>query len=159
MDLTTNAQVRRAQSADAAAVAEVLIESRRVFLPYVSCIHSPAQVREWVIDHLVPSGCVHVAEQDRRIVAVLAISEHDGVSWIDQLYVFPGYEAQGLGTRLLAFAHQTLRAPIRLYTFQANAGARRFYERHGYRAIGFSDGSANAERCPDVLYERSGPQP
>jgi hypothetical protein len=35
----------------------------------------------------------------------------------------------------------------------ANAGARRFYERHGFSAIEFTDGSANEERCPDVLFE------
>ena len=43
--------------------------------------------------------------------------------------------------------------PIRLYTFQANLGARRFYERHGFSAIEFTDGEGNRERCPDVLYE------
>jgi hypothetical protein len=32
-----------------------------------------------------------------------------------------------------------------------------FYERHGFRAIAFSDGSANEERCPDVLYELASP--
>jgi hypothetical protein len=34
-----------------------------------------------------------------------------------------------------------------------DAAARRFYERHGYIAVAFSDGSGNEERCPDVLYE------
>jgi ribosomal protein S18 acetylase RimI-like enzyme len=46
-----------------------------------------------------------------------------------------------------------LTSPIRLYTFQENDGARRFYERHGFRAIEFGDGSNNEENCPDVLYE------
>ena len=40
-----------------------------------------------------------------------------------------------------------------VYTFQANAGARRFYERHGFVPVEFTDGQANEERCPDVLYE------
>lgn len=44
-------------------------------------------------------------------------------------------------------------APLRLYTFQANHGAMRFYERHDFLAIAFTDGQANEERCPDVLYE------
>ena len=50
-----------------------------------------------------------------------------------------------------------LRDPIRLYTFQTNAGARRFYERYGFRAIRFTDGRANEEHCPDVLYELAVP--
>ena len=60
---------------------------------------------------------------------------------------------------LLAHAMRTLELPIRLYTFQANVGARRFYERHGFVAIEFTDGHANEERCPDVLYELSARMP
>ena len=41
---------------------------------------------------------------------------------------------------------------MRLYAFQQNEAARRFYERHGFVAIAFGDGSTNEERCPDVLY-------
>ena len=64
-----------------------------------------------------------------------------------------GWTGRGIGSRLLGHAHGGLLRSIRLWTFQANAGARRFYERHGYRAIAFTDGRENEERCPDVLYE------
>jgi ribosomal protein S18 acetylase RimI-like enzyme len=43
---------------------------------------------------------------------------------------------------------------VRLYTFQENTGARRFYERHGFKAVKLTDGHDNEENCPDVLYER-----
>jgi hypothetical protein len=46
-----------------------------------------------------------------------------------------------------------LSRPTRVYTFQANSGARRFYERHGFAAIQLTDGQGNEEHCPDVLYE------
>lgn len=75
------------------------------------------------------------------------------VSWITQMAVDPSLVGQGIGSLLLAHAMRTLELPIRLYTFQANAGARRFYERHGFTAIEFTDGQANEERCPDVLFE------
>jgi hypothetical protein len=42
---------------------------------------------------------------------------------------------------------------LALYTFQVNGRARRFYERHGFAATWFGDGSANEERQPDVRYE------
>jgi GNAT superfamily N-acetyltransferase len=150
-----NAQVRLARPEDAAAIAEVLIESRRVFIPYAPLAHPPAEVQRWVAHQLVTAGRVHVAIEDGRIVAFLATSERESTSWVDHLYVLPGWQGRGLGGMLLATAHTSLRTPIRLYTFQANVGARRFYERHGYRAVQFSDGAANEERCPDVLYERS----
>lgn len=150
-----NALLRPALPGDAAAVADVLIESRRVFLPFAPSAHTPEEVRTWVAERLVPAGRVHVAEVEQQVVAVLATSESPDAAWIDQLYVLPGFEGRGLGMRLLQHAHATLRRPVRLYTFQANAGARRFYERHGYKAIAFTDGATNEEKCPDVLYEWS----
>jgi GNAT superfamily N-acetyltransferase len=148
-----DALLRRATNDDAAAVADVLIESRLVFLPFAPSVHPPHEVRQWVAEHLLPTGRVHVAEVAGRVVGVLATSADEAHFWIDQLYVLPGYEARGIGTQLLQLAHADLGRPIRLYTFQANAGARRFYERHGYGAVEFTDGHSNEERCPDVLYQ------
>ena len=41
---------------------------------------------------------------------------------------------------------------IQLWTFQANAGARRFYERHAFLAEELTDGAGNDEGEPDVRY-------
>jgi ribosomal protein S18 acetylase RimI-like enzyme len=54
---------------------------------------------------------------------------------------------------LVARAKDELGSPIRLYTFQANHAAIRFYERHGFRPIRFGDGTDNEEKAPDVLME------
>lgn len=147
--------LRPALPGDAAAVADVLIASRRAFMPYAPSAHSDADTREWVQHTLLATARVHVATVADRVVAVLATArdEDAGCSWIDQLYILPGHTGQKLGAQLLAHAHTELPLPIRLYTFQANAGARRFYERHGYRAIALTDGADNEEKCPDVLYE------
>ncbi len=67
--------------------------------------------------------------------------------------VDPSLVGRGIGSGLLAHALKTLGRPICLYTFQENRGARRFYERHGFVAVEFTDGQGNEERCPDVLYE------
>jgi ribosomal protein S18 acetylase RimI-like enzyme len=88
-----------------------------------------------------------------RIVGVLAVDTSSGGSWITQLYVEPEHCGVGVGTQLLRAALAALPKPIRLYTFQQNVAARRFYERFGFEAIAFGDGSANEEGCPDVLYE------
>jgi GNAT superfamily N-acetyltransferase len=83
----------------------------------------------------------------------------NGIGWIEQLYAQPGCTGQGLGTRLLEQALAELHAQgadtVRLWCFQANTGARRFYERHGFVAVEFTNGSGNEEGVPDVLYERS----
>jgi GNAT superfamily N-acetyltransferase len=140
---------------DFEAVATVLIESRRAFLPFAPSPHPDHEVRQWVRDHLLQSQRVEVWEEDGLVVAVLATSEQRTGSWIDQLYVLPGWTGRGIGTKLLQHAHDTLPGPINLYTFQENAGARRFYESRGYKAVEFTDGQVNEERCPDVLYERA----
>jgi len=101
----------------------------------------------------MPSCRVSVACMAEAVVGILATSEAKGISWIDQLYVLPGFVGQGIGSALLGHGLASLPRPVRLYTFQANAGARRFYKRHGFSAIEFTDGSLNEERCPDVLLE------
>lgn len=147
--------LRPASASDASAVADLLLASRRAFLPYAPIAHPDEDVHRWVREQLIPGGGVTVWEQDTRITAVLATSHDETGSWVDQLYVLPGHEGRGLGTRLLRHAHEHLAHPIRLYTFQRNTRARAFYERHGYRAVACSDGQTNEERCPDVLYERA----
>jgi ribosomal protein S18 acetylase RimI-like enzyme len=148
-------KIHSAETGDAGEVAEVYLTSRKKFLPFAPLAHSDAEVRDWISGTLIPGGGVTVAEVEGSVVGMLAISETDGVGWIDQLYLAPDWVGRGIGSALLEFALEQLGSPVRLYTFQENTGARRFYERHGFRVIALSDGADNEERCPDALYERS----
>jgi GNAT superfamily N-acetyltransferase len=150
-------RLRAAAAADADPIADVLLAARRTFLAYAPLAHSEPDVRGWVRDRLVAGGGVTVAVDGGAVVGFIAVADRGDARWIDQMYVDPARVGGGIGTRLLAHALATLAPPIRLWTFQANAGARRFYERHGFRALRFTDGAANEERCPDALYERSLP--
>ena len=71
---------------------------------------------------------------------------------VDQLYVAPGWTAQGIGSRLIGLAQSLRPNGLDLYTFQVNRDARRFYERHGFVEVASSDGSQNEELQPDVRY-------
>ena len=42
---------------------------------------------------------------------------------------------------------------LRLWVFQENVGARRFYERRGFRLVRETDGAGNEEKEPDALLE------
>ncbi len=152
-----NVSLRKATLADARRVAEIILASRKAFLAFAPSPHTDEEVRAWVRDVLLLSEAVTVAVVEHRTVGVLAVKRAEGASWVTQLYLHPSYVAQGIGSTLLAQAVATAPFPIRLYTFQENAGARRFYERGGFVPIQFTDGNANEERCPDVLYELASP--
>ena len=145
--------LRSATAADSPRIADLLISTRTAFMPYAPSAHSEDDVRAWVASQLVPTGGVVVAEVNERVVGAMATAVEGAASWITQMAVEPSLVGNGIGTHLLAHALGALNLPMRLYTFQQNIGARRFYERHGFVAIEFTDGQDNEERCPDVLYE------
>ncbi len=148
--LTLN--IRAARPSDAESVATTIIESRSAFVSFAPMAHSPEDVHRWVAQALIPSGSVAVAQVGGEIVGVCAVDIEDGRAWINQLYVKPAWVGQRIGGRLLRAALQTLARPVWLYTFAENQGSRRFYERYGFVAEAFGDGSGNEEHCPDVLY-------
>lgn len=146
-------QIRDAMIGDVDVVVRILITSRHEFLPYAKSPYSLDEVRRWVRGILIPSGGVAIAQLDGEDVGVLATSISEGIGWIEQLYVAPGYVGQGIGADLLNHALGHLPRPTRLWTFQENDRAIRFYDRHGFKAIEYTNGENNEEKCPDILYE------
>jgi GNAT superfamily N-acetyltransferase len=127
-------------------------------MPYAPSAHPDEALRGWVRQRLLAGGGVTVAVQGGRVAGVLAASRRDGVDWIDQRHVAADRVGRGIGRALLPETLGRAAGPVRPWTFQASAGARRFHERHGFVPIGFADGTGNEERCPDVLYERGAPR-
>jgi GNAT superfamily N-acetyltransferase len=146
-------ECRPAVTGDAEALASVYLRSRRELVVCAPLAHSDEEIRAWIGGRLIPAGRTTVALVGGDVVGLLAVSSKPDGSWIDQLYLLPERIGEGIGTVLLERALAELPPPIRLYTFQANARARRFYEARGFEAIAFGDGAHNEERCPDVLYE------
>lgn len=141
--------LRPALASDADDIARVMRASLDS-LPWMPLLHTPEEDRGFVRSHLLPNQRVTIAEVGGRIVGFIAVEGE----WIEQLYLDPAWTGRGIGSRLLAVA--TADMPVsRLHCFQANDGARRFYERHGFRAEAFGDGSGNEERLPDITYVRS----
>ena len=98
---------------------------------------------------------VWIAEEDGRPLGFLAIdhSQRDGWDVLEKLYVDPEAQNRGVGTALLDQAKALRPDGFVLWVFQKNEGARRFYERHGFRLVKLTDGAENMEREPDALYE------
>jgi ribosomal protein S18 acetylase RimI-like enzyme len=144
----TGITIRLATAADAAAVADVYLASFKATYDF-PLAHTDDQVRVWIRDTLVPAGGTWVAlETDGSVVGIMDVAAGD----LSQLYVRPDRLGEGIGRRLLDIARERSPDGLTLYTFQVNDRARRFYERHGFVAEWFGDGSANEEGQPDVRY-------
>ncbi|MDQ3641414.1 MAG: GNAT family N-acetyltransferase [Actinomycetota bacterium] len=145
----TAVEIRHARIEEAGDIAEVWLRSRAASAPDIPLpVHTDEDVRTWFATVVVPTREVWVAEVEGTVVAVLVL---DG-TWIDQLYVAPGHTGQGVGTQLVSLAKAHRPHGLRLWTFQANERARRFYERHGFMPVETTDGD-NEEGAPDVRYE------
>jgi GNAT superfamily N-acetyltransferase len=149
---TSSVTIRRATAADASRVATVYIASRRGAAEWLPTVGTDDEIRAFVIDQMIPERECWVADDNDRIVAVLAL-HHDEV---DQLYVAPDAQRRGIGDAMLAHAKRLRPAGLRLWAFQRNAPARRFYEARGFVATKFTDGATNMEREADVLYQWQG---
>ena len=148
-------KVRRARPDDAAVGAAVWWRARLDAVPESPApVHDEDDVARWVADVLVPAGATWVAVERDEVVAMMTV--RDG--WIDQLYVDPSWQGRGVGTRLVELAQSRARGGLDLWAFQANTGARRFYERHGFSAVETTDGD-NEEGAPDVHYRWAGTAP
>jgi GNAT superfamily N-acetyltransferase len=148
-----NLELRPATPDDADIVATVFLRSRKELVACAPLVHSDDSVRGFVRGRLIPAGRTTVAVAEPGVVGFLSWRVEADASWIDQFYLLPEWVGRGIGTRLLERARRELPPPMRLYTFQGNEAARRFYERRGFLPIAFGDGSGNEEKCPDVLYE------
>ena len=145
-------KVRKAEPADADAVASIHLGARQRYVAFAPMAHSEVEVRAWIRDRVIPAGLTWVMDDCGAIVAYISLAIRPDGGWIDQLYTHPDSTSRGHGGTLLALAKRKLPPPIRLYTFQQNVGARRFYERAGFVVEQLSDGQTNEEKCPDVLY-------
>lgn len=140
--------IRPAGPGDAAVIADVWLRSFHTALPTVRRAHCDDEVRRWISEVLLPGHEVWVAEADGVVVGMLALSP----GWVDQLYLDPDWRGRGIGDRLVALARQRQPSGLQLWTFQVNEAACRFYQRHGFVAVEWTDGAENEEREPAVRY-------
>ncbi len=144
--------LRPATVADAVACAHVYTRSKAFGLPEVPEPHTEPEIATWMGEVAIPIMDVWVADLDGVVVGQMMLAP----GWLHHLYIDPSWMGRGLGDRFMALARQRQPGDLQLWAFETNARARRFYERHGFTAVEFTDGAANEERWPDVRYVGDG---
>ncbi len=138
--------LRLATSDDASAIAGVFSPSLRL-LTFLPELHSVDEDLLFIGNVILKECEVTVAEDESHIVSFLA---RDGEE-VRLLHTHPDFTGKGAGS-LLVGSLQKHNPLLRLWCFQQNTGARRFYERHGFHAERFTNGEDNEEKMPDLLY-------
>ncbi len=146
--MNSDIEIVEAIRVDAPAIADIHLAARQAAMPYLARPHTDDKTRAWF------AGCVGdrpavwwVARHGGRVVGYMRIDGED----LDHLYVHPDSQGLSVGSALLRKALSLSTRRVGLVTFQRNTRARAFYERHGFRAIRYTDGE-NEEREPDVHY-------
>jgi GNAT superfamily N-acetyltransferase len=134
------------RQADARVEAEALAELQRAsaVAAFAGLFTAPFPFAETVERWRSFRGKVQVAELGGDLAGFVA---SDG-DVLDALYVAPDRHCQGLGTALLGLAP----AASQLWVLEANAGARRFYERRGWRPDGTT--RTGPEGLTELRYRR-----
>jgi GNAT superfamily N-acetyltransferase len=138
--------IRRATARDAAAVSRVFVAARdeMTYLPRIDDEHRPL-LGGWFIGRCP----IWLAEEDGEALGFSGVQGEE----LAHLYVDPAAQNRGIGSALLEHAKSVSPQRLELWVFQRNAGARRFYQRHGFRLVELTDGSGNMEKEPDARYE------
>lgn len=154
-------QLRSASASDARRIAAIHREAFEAALPYIPRLHSPDEDLAFFGSAMETQHSVVAAstEGDEVLGFVMWTA-----GWVNHLYIAPGLQRRGIGALLLDAAGEwhveRNIQQIHLWTFQRNDRARRFYQKHGFRPVEFTDGRGNEEREPDVhLVRQVRPQP
>jgi ribosomal protein S18 acetylase RimI-like enzyme len=141
-------RIRSVEPGDTDAVADAFIGGI-TGMTYIPVLHTEEDNRKFIRDVMLPNNEVWVAEVDGRVVGFAGL----GDDLLRHLWVRPDAQNRGTGAALLDKAKERRPDGFRLWVFQKNTGARRFYERHGFTLVELTDGQRNEEKEPDALYE------
>ena len=138
--------LRAARSTDAGAVGAILSEFVDT-TDWMPRVHTRAEDLANA-GTLIARGWVTVAQVEGKVVGFSACDEER----LNALYVAKAAQGQGIGSALVTTL-QAAQPKLRVWTFQANAGAQRFYARHGFAEVRRTDGAENDEKLPDIRLE------
>ena len=140
-----NVKFIKAIDEDAAEISQILEDwaaSNRE-IPLVHNVEERADYGRWLLEHTR----VTMIHNSSGVVGFLALEKHI----IQALYIKKDFQGFGFGQAAIKFAQKQFKE-LRLWVFQSNIGAQKFYQRLGFQVVEKSDGEDNDYRLPDVFY-------
>ena len=112
-------------------------------IPLVHNVEERADYGRWLLEHTR----VTMIHNSSGVVGFLALEKHI----IQALYIKKDFQGFGFGQAAIKFAQKQFEE-LRLWVFQSNIGAQKFYQRLGFQIVEKSDGEDNDYRLPDIFY-------
>ena len=112
-------------------------------IPLVHNVEERADYGRWLLEHTR----VTMIHNSSGVVGFLALEKHI----IQGLYIKKDFQGFGFGQAAIKFAQKQFEE-LRLWVFQSNIGAQKFYQRLGFQIVEKSDGEDNDYRLPDIFY-------
>ncbi len=132
----TAVAVRPGREEDAAACAAIF-NAWVDATPWMPRVHPAEDVVRHYREHVLKVCRVLVAERGGAVAGFAAL---DGEGYVASLYVDAAARGAGVGAALVAAMKALRPEGLMLWTFVANAGARRFYAREGFVETGGTEG-------------------
>ncbi|WEX76702.1 GNAT family N-acetyltransferase [Sinorhizobium numidicum] len=111
-------------------------------------VHPATDVERHYRETVFANGPIIIADYQGETAGFLALSAEN---FVTALYVAERHRGAGIGTALLREAKKRAIDELKLWTFEHNTGAQRFYEREGFVPVRRTSGE-NEEGLPDILY-------
>ena len=112
-------------------------------IPLVHNVEERADYGRWLLERT----SVTMIHNSSGVVGFLALEKHI----IQALYIKKDFQGFGFGQAAIKFAQKQFKE-LRLWVFQSNIGAQKFYQRLGFQIVEKSDGEDNDYRLPDIFY-------
>ena len=105
---------------------------RAICSPEFTAAHTPARQEAYLREKLSAGSEIWLLREGGRALGLVSVTG----STIADLYVLPGEQRKGFGSRLLRFAMGRCPDTPRLWILTTNTGAERLYRRFGFRPTG-----------------------
>ncbi len=140
-----NVKFIKAIDKDAAEISQILEDwaASNSEIPLVHNVEERADYGRWLLEHT----SVTMIHNSCGVVGFLALEKHI----IQALYIKKDFQGFGFGQAAIKFAQKQFEE-LRLWVFQSNIGAQKFYQRLGFQIVEKSDGEDNDYRLPDIFY-------